>query len=65
VVESTLDIISNILAMRDFSNFLPNQMLIAPWVRITDTAEPLNSMETGSGLVPGAQGITSDQAEQI
>jgi hypothetical protein len=56
----------NILARRDLSNFLPNQILIAPWVRIMETAEPLNSIEIGSGLIPGAQGIIERfQAERI
>ncbi|OPY44651.1 MAG: hypothetical protein A4E46_01423 [Methanosaeta sp. PtaU1.Bin016] len=57
VVESTFDISISILAMRDLSNFLPNQMFIAPWVRIMETAEPLISMEMGSGLLPGVPGI--------
>jgi hypothetical protein len=31
--------------------------LIVPWVRTMDTAEPLTSMETGSGLLPEELGI--------
>jgi len=56
-VPSTLEIIKRILAMSDLSNFFPNQILMVPWVRTMDTAEPLTSIETGSGLLPEELGM--------
>ena len=42
--------IKKILEMSAFSNFLPSQMLMAPWVSTMDTSGPLTSMQAGSVL---------------
>ena len=45
--------------MRSLPRFFPNQMLIVPCVITMDTAEPLISIDTGSGLMPGVLGMAS------